>query len=82
MPHGRDKLDHMAADILNEPDLDTWPERGIKDVQQSVLWASWLARQRSSVKNAFQRRFGCAFYFGTVQVHSPCGISCSNSDET
>ena len=72
LPHGRDKWDLMAADIMDDPDLDSWPERGIRDMEQSELWATWSLRQRQNFKAAFKRRFGWAFYFGTVQVCNPC----------
>ena len=69
MPHGRDKWDRMAADMIDNPQLDAWPARGVKDVQQSEVWATWTPKRRDKFKNTFESRFGWAFYFGTVQVH-------------
>lgn len=68
LPHGRDKWDLMAADMIADPELDNWPTKGVKDVEQSVLWATWTPNQQSWFKFTFASRFGWAFYFGTVQV--------------
>lgn len=71
LPHGRDKWDLMASDMIADPELTTWPAQGVKDVEQSQLWASWTPKQRSNFKNTFNTRFGWQFYFSTVQVVPP-----------
>lgn len=68
MPHGRDKWDLMAAEILAEPELASWPVTSVEHVMKSEVWSTWTPKQRFNLKNLFGWRFGWAFYFGTVQV--------------
>ena len=68
MPHGRDKWDLMAVEILNDPMLTSWLAVSSQAVMQTETWKRWTPKERSTFQNLLGWRFGWAFYFGTVQV--------------
>ena len=68
LPHGRDKWDVMAAEMMADPELTSWPAVNIEELAKTELWASWTHKQRSDLKNKLEFRFGYAFYFSTVGV--------------
>lgn len=70
MPHGRDKWDLMAAEILIDPELKRWPAMTVEDVKRSPVWATWTPKQRRDFEHTLDWRYGWAFYFGTVQASS------------
>ena len=64
------KWDVMAAEMMADPVLTTWPAVNIQELAKTEqrLWASWTHKQRSDLKNKLEIRFGYAFYCSTVGV--------------
>lgn len=68
LPHGRDKWDVMAAEMMADPELTSWPAVNLQELAKTELWRSWTPKQRSNLKDKLDMRFGYAFYFSTVGV--------------